>query len=1067
MPGRRIFLLALVAAPIAAQGTRRADVVASRTVDLVVASTTDVHNRLRGWDYFGNSVDTLRGLSRAATVVDSLRAAHPGRVVLVDAGDLLQGSPLGYVAARLDSSGVHPVIAAMNAMGYDAAAIGNHEFNYGIPTLRRALNDARFPFLGANVVHLGRERDRPIVSPSRIVTRGGVRIGIVGATTPGSMVWDRENLRGRLRVTEIVPAVRREVAAVRARGVDVVLVVVHTGLSGETSYDTTGGIPPENVAADVARRVHGIDLIVFGHSHREVADTTINGVLLQQPRNWAQSVGVATLSLARERGRWRVAGKSGRLVQVAGRAEHPAVVAAVERAHERTVSWVNRTLGTTATTWRADSARVMDTPLIDFILEVQRKATGADLAATAAFDLNASLDAGPITIAEVARLYPYDNTLRAVRVTGRQLREFLEFAARYYRTLGTAEARQSLVDPSVPGFNFDIVSGADYVIDLSRPVGSRVTRLQVKGRDVVDSDSFVLALNNYRQTGGGGYSMLRDAPVVYDKQEEIRDLLIAEVQRRGTLRPEDYHVVNWRLAPDTVPGAAYRAMRALPFDRSTAPARRDTTHDDSHLTSGRWLRVLGTSDLHGALEARDFNADGVVRGGVASLATSLRAARDACRPPSCQHVWLDGGDQWQGTAASTLTLGRPVTAFLNRQGLAAAALGNHEFDWSVDSMQRRLLDNRFPVLAANMRWKDGRDVAWIPDDTLLNIGGLRVGVIGVISTETSRSVRAAYVAPYDFVDPAPVVAERARALRARGAEVVLVTGHIGAFCDRALTTCTGELVDLARAVGGHVDGFNGGHSHRGAAAIVAGVPIVQAYQKGSALGVMDIPLGQPGRAPRVVVRNVRPDSVRPDPVEAAWVDSVTRGTRAELSKVVATLAVTSRRGTQGSLGNLMADAMRVVAEGDIGLMNGSGMRTDLREGPVTLDDIFETQPFDNRTVRYTATGAEIVRNLEALFARPDPRIHLSGLRITVDTARAAGSRVVRAELPSGAALDAAATYRVVLNDFMAERGEGMDPAHPRERVEVLELLTRDVLATWFRRQAGPVRPPDDPRILYR
>ena len=1036
---------------------------AQRPVDLVVLSTTDVHNRLRGWDYYGDRPDTQRGLSRAATVIDSVRGAHPGRVVLVDAGDLLQGSPLGYVAARLDTTGVHPVIAAMNVMRYDAAAIGNHEFNYGIPTLRRALKDARFPFLGANVVHLGAERARPLVSPSRLIVRAGVRVAIVGATTPGSMVWDRENLAGRLRMTEMVGAVRREVAAVRRRGADVVLVVMHSGLDGESSYDTTGGVPPENAAAKVAREVAGVDLIVFGHSHREVADTVINGVLLQQPRNWAQSVGAATLTLQRTRGRWQVSAKRGELLQVRDQAEHPAVVAAVARTHQGTVAWVNRTLGTTAVSWRADSARVLDTPLIDFILEVERKASGADLATTAAFDLNASLDPGPITIAEVARLYPYDNTLRAVRISGRQLREYLEYSARYYRTMGTAEAAASLVVPDIPGFNFDIVAGAEYVLDLSQPVGARVTRLRVKGRDVEATDTFTMALNNYRQTGGGGYAMLQDAPVVYDKQEEIRDLLIAEVQRRGTLSPADYHVVNWRLAPDSVVGAAYRAMRALPFDRATAPSR-DTT--STHLTQGRWLRVIGTSDLHGALEARDFNAEGIVRGGAASLATALRQARSECRPPTCQSLWVDGGDQWQGTAASTLTLGRPVTDFLNRHGLAAAALGNHEFDWSVDSMRPRLRDNRFPVLAANMRWRDGRDVEWMPDDTLLRVGDLRVGVVGVISTETSRSVRAAYVQPYSFADPAPVVAERARALRARGADAVVVVGHIGAVCDRSLTTCTGEVVDMAAALPEPVDAIVAGHSHRGATTVVKGSPIVQAYQKGSAIGIVDVPLGIPGERARVSVRNVRPDSVIPDPVEAAWVDSVTMPTRARLARAVATTSTVMRRGDTGTFGNLLADAFRVIGEGDFGLMNGSGVRTDLRAGPVTLEDLFEAQPFDNYLVRYRASGRQVLANLERLFSSPNPRIHLSGLRVTVDTTRPAGSRVTAVQLISGGPLELDRTYRVVLNDFMAERGEGMDPAHPPADVEVTNVLSRDALATYLGRLTGPVRPPDDARITH-
>ena len=572
-----IAVLCLAAAPALGQRS-------PRTMDLVVASTTDVHGRLRGWDYYGNAPDSGRGLAFAATVVDSLRQSHPGRVVLVDAGDLLQGNPLTYVAARLDTTGVHPVIAAMNAMKYDAAAVGNHEFNYGLSTLRAALRQSQFPFLAANVAVVGRERRLPrMFAPSRIVVRDGVRIGIVGATTPGSMVWDREQLAGRLQVLDIVPAVQRAVRDVRRRGVDVVVVVMHTGLDGPSSYDTVGtGVAAENVAARVAREVAGIDLVVFGHSHREVADTTINGVLLMQPRNWATSVGVATLTLEQSGRAWRVQRKHGQLVRAARHAEQAAVVGAVAAAHASTMAWVNQTLGTAETVWRGDSARVVDTPLLDFVLEVERAATGADLAATAAFDLSASIDAGPITIAQVARLYPYDNTLRAIRITGRQLRDFLEFSARYYRQLGTAAANEAMVDPGIPGYNFDVVAGADYVLDLAQPAGQRVTRLEFKGAPVKDSDSFTMALNNYRQSGGGGFAMLRGAPVVYDKQQEIRDLLIAEVKRRGTLRQSDYHTVNWRLAPDGVAGVAYRAMRALPFDRGTSPAPRPRPTAGAH-----------------------------------------------------------------------------------------------------------------------------------------------------------------------------------------------------------------------------------------------------------------------------------------------------------------------------------------------------------------------------------------------------------------------------------------------------------------------------------------------------
>ena len=1063
MPGRPGIIAVIVVAALAVGATTALTQTAGPSrVELVVASTTDVHGRLRGWDYFGDVADPVRGLTRAATIVDSVRGANPGRVVLVDAGDLLQGNPMTYVAARVDTGGIHPVMAAMNAMGYDAAAVGNHEFNYGLPTLRRALRHATFPFLAANARLVGKER--PLFSRSRIVQRAGVRVGIVGATTPGSMVWDRDNLRGRVRVGDILPAVRSEVAAVRRRGAEVVVVVMHSGLDGPSSYDTlTTGVPSENVAARVAREVPGVDLVVFGHSHREVADTTINGVLVVQPRNWATSVSVATITVERSGARWRPVARRGVIVRAAGHAEHPGVVAAVEAKHQATVAWVNQTLGTTPVAWRGDSARVMDTPLIDFILEVERKVTGADLAATAAFDLNASLDSGDVTVAEVARLYPYDNTLRAIRITGKQLREFLEYSARYYRTIGTPEGTQSLVDGAVPGYNFDIVAGADYTLDLSKPLGARVTRLEVRGRPVRDGDSFTMALNNYRQTGGGGFAMLHGAPIVYDRQEEIRDLLIAEVRRRKTLRPEDYHIPNWRLEPASAVDGAYRAMRASPFDSSgRAPAV-----SPSHLSSGRWLRIIGTNDFHGALEPRAISGDGVVRGGAAHLIAAIEAARAECRPPSCASVWLDGGDQFQGTPASNLARGRPVVELFNRWNLAASALGNHEFDWGLDTLRALLRDTRYAMLAANMLDSTGRDVPWVPDDTLITTGDIRVGVIGVLTRETPRVTRPSITGGFRFVDPVPIIEARTRALRQRGADVVVVVAHAGGSCGTgAAPACEGEIMDIASRLTERVDAIVAGHTHRSMVARVGSTAITQAFSRGTAIGVIDIPLGGAAGPSRLSLRNVRPDSIGPVPEVQAGVTRIVSALEERFSVRIGEAAETMRRGSDGTLGNLIADAQRMVGEGDVALMNRGGVRADLPAGPITIGRVFEIAPFENALMRLTMRGSALRAYLEGVVDVRGAGIHLSGISLEVDSTRAAGQRIVRATMADGSALDTAKTYRLILLDFLVEGGDGLGVTEGARSVEATGILDREALERYLRAAPQPVRAPRDTRIIY-
>ncbi len=515
------------------------------SVSLKVAATTDVHGHIRGWDYYENRADPLRGLTRAATIVDSVRGANLGRVILLDAGDLLQGTPLAYVAARVIKTRRNPIIAAMNAMHYDAAAIGNHEFNYGVPYLNSAVAQAAFPLLAANVTRAGKAH---AYAPFTIVSRAGVRVGIVGATTPGSNLWDASNLaKAKIHVGDIVPAVRAAVAQARANGADAIVVVLHSGLDEPSSYDTVStAVPSENVAARVASEVSGINVVVYGHSHRENPGQVIGHTLVIQPKNWATSVAVVTLPFACGADhRWAASAATGALIQAAARIEQPAIVQVIEQAHQATVAYVNSTVGTTPDAWRADSSRMIPTALTGFILDVERRATNADLASTAAFDLRARLGPGPITVAQLAQLYPYDNTLRAVRISGAQLKAYIEHSSRYYKT----DPNGTLVpDAAVAGYNFDVVSGVNYTVDVARPIGDRVTALSYHGKTVAPTDSFTMALNNYRQTGGGGYAMLRGASVVYDKQQEIRQLLIDEVRRKHVMRESDYDVKNWSFA---------------------------------------------------------------------------------------------------------------------------------------------------------------------------------------------------------------------------------------------------------------------------------------------------------------------------------------------------------------------------------------------------------------------------------------------------------------------------------------------------------------------------------------
>ena len=1047
--------------PAPATPSAVASAACSDTTSLVIATTTDVHGRLRGWDYELNRADSARGLTRAATVVDSIREANPARVILLDAGDLLQGNMLAYVAARVSRDSVIPIVAAMNVMRYDAAAIGNHEYNYGVPYLERAVSQASFPFLSANTYRMdGTHAFRPFA----IVERAGVRVGIVGATTPGVMVWDRDNVAGRVRLGDIVPAVRAAADSARLAGAEVVVVTVHSGLDEPSSYDTAAtGLPSENVAARIAREVPGLALVVYGHSHKQNPGQMIGDTRVIQAKNWAGSVAWAALPITRCGGVARVVTGAERsaLVPVAGHAEQASVLAATDAIHKATVDYVTAPLGTTPVAWNGDSARVRDTPIVDFVLEVMRATAGTDLAAGSAFTF-AGLDSGSISIADLARIYPYDNTLRAVKISGAQLRAYLEQAARYYGTLG--DSTQAVTDPNIPGYNFDIVAGADYVLDLSRPKGSRVTSLRVKGREVQPADSFTMALNNYRQTGGGGYSMISGAPVTYEGTDEIRVLLEREVRHRGTIRPGDYFHQNWRIEPAAGVARAYAAMHRGAGDRDGT--RRAASYVPRPANE-RYIRIISTNDVHGALEPRP-DAKGARRGGLAYVATAIKEAAAECKPPRCATLILDGGDEWQGTPASNLAHGRPGVGIFERIGTAASALGNHEFDWGIDTLRARMREARYGILGANVRDTAGNDVRWIRDDTIVTRGGYKVGIIGLSTTSTPQTTRAANVAGLRFLEEAPVVDSLNRRLRARGAQLVVVIAHAGAFCDSTgASDCKGEIVDLANKLTEPVDAIVSGHTHTRVDAVVNGMPIIQARSRGEAIAWADIYPSLRGRADSATghVREVYTDSLKPDVAVAALVKRAVSAVDQRMAQQVATVATTmTRSGSQYALGNLVADAQRWAAKSDVAVMNNGGIRANLRQGVVTFGDLFEVQPFANTLVRYTVSGAVLRGYVERIVAKK-LNAHLSGLLVRYDSSRPADARIVSLTLSDGTPVSDSGTYTLTMNDFMSTGGDGLSLGASAMKVENLEIVDLDALVGYLRSRKGTVAAPEDARIV--
>lgn len=558
-------------------------------LELTMLATTDLHGRVQDWDYFRDAPYSERsgdatGLARVSSAIDSVRAAKGEEsVFVVDNGDFLQGTPLTYfhaVQEPVTETGVeHPMAAAYDTIGYDAQVVGNHEFNYGLDTLAAYTEDVDHPVLGANVVDAA--TGRPYAQPytlHRMHVPGSksVTVGILGLTTPGSAIWDRANVEG-LEFRDMVETAQEWVPRVAAEA-DVVVVLSHAGVGGTSSYGPE--VPTENPTDVIARTVPGIDAMVVGHTHRDVPSQTVvnevtgDSVLLTQPYRWGATVSQVDFSLHKDRGQWDVTAVTATALRTKDFPEDPEVLAATAAAHEKTVGYVNQVVATSNQELTTVTSRYEDTPILDFIQQVQIETVDAALEGTdradlpvlsiaAPFSREAVFPQGDVTIRDIAGLYVFDNTLEAVELTGAQVREYLEFSAAYFQTVpadGPVDRETITNAPTAgspngqPDYNYDVLSGVSYDIDVSRPVGQRITRLETApGVAVADDERFVVAVNNYRRSGGGGFPHVSTAPVVYDEQQEIRQLLIEWAQARGVIDPAEFSDPNWQLVRNGVP----------------------------------------------------------------------------------------------------------------------------------------------------------------------------------------------------------------------------------------------------------------------------------------------------------------------------------------------------------------------------------------------------------------------------------------------------------------------------------------------------------------------------------
>lgn len=555
---------------------------------LRLLATSDLHAHAFGWDYHADKPQAGRGLSDLAHMIDEARAECPN-TLLLDNGDFLQGSPLGDWAAEQGENARHPMISAMNALGYDAATLGNHEFSHGLPLLRRAIADANFPFVSANLQPLD---NGPFAQTAIVIDRDltdgngksrAIRIGITGIAPPQTVIWEAGRIDGQIVASDAVPAATEAVTALRKAGADVVILLAHTGMGAAVD-----GHGMENVALPLAR-LSGADAMIMGHTHLvfpapEAAgvprgERRLHGTPAVMPGFFGSHLGRIDMTLRHDGTAWSLSDTRADLLPAQPVAEpHLGLDAVCGAAHQAARHWLGTPIGQTEAPLHSYFARVAPCNIMRLVAAAQADHVRQRLAGTALADLPilsatapfraggrggaanfTDIPAGPLQLRHASDIYPFPNHVVALLLTGDELVDWLERAAIQFTTVDPAQPDQPLVNGDSPSFDFDLIAGLSFQFDLTQPPrfdtrgqcinpeARRTIDLRLGGQRITSADRFIVATNSYRAAGSGGFAGCWPDRVLLDDKTATRSALIAFLASgRGMAQTAPY---DWSFKP--------------------------------------------------------------------------------------------------------------------------------------------------------------------------------------------------------------------------------------------------------------------------------------------------------------------------------------------------------------------------------------------------------------------------------------------------------------------------------------------------------------------------------------
>ncbi|WP_407891176.1 bifunctional metallophosphatase/5'-nucleotidase [Lacticaseibacillus sp. N501-2] len=488
---------------------------------LTIFSTSDTHGFILPTNYAQRDQHQPFGLTRAANVLAKHRDAN---TLTIENGDWLQGSPLAYYAARIAQDPTK-LTAAYNAVGYDAGVLGNHEFNYGAEYLQQAISQLNYPIVCANILRDG----QPAFGQAyQLFEKSGVKIAVLGLTTSYIPHWESpSNIQG-LEFASAVETAKTWVPKLHQLA-DVVVIAYHGGFERDlTTGQPTEKLTGENVGYQLTQ-IKGVDALVTGHQHRELAGV-VNGVPVTQPGYRGANVGEIGLDLAASADGWQVINSTARLLKTGTAPLHAAVEQAVAGTNDAVENWLDSPLGhvngdmSLTSAWQA---RIHESAYVEFINKVQMAATGTDISGTALFTNDGRGFNQTITMRDVVTNYVYPNTLAVLKLSGTDLKAALEQNAEYFSldANGQLMVTPRFEHPKPQHYNYDMYQGIDYVLDISRPVGQRVVALTYHGQAIQPQASYEVVANQYRAGGGGNFAMFGQSKVIRENQKDMTELI--------------------------------------------------------------------------------------------------------------------------------------------------------------------------------------------------------------------------------------------------------------------------------------------------------------------------------------------------------------------------------------------------------------------------------------------------------------------------------------------------------------------------------------------------------------